>query len=168
MSIGRFNGGVGMYDMSNGSGVLAAKAQPYLIVGEQGTGTLLVGGSSTVKANAISLAHDGGTGTLAQTSGAVNARGRFLRREQCRRHGDVASSMAACWLPGSVPRVFRHGHVQLQRWHTHRCPQRGVPARPHRGHRAGRWGGYRQQRLRYHHCPASAARCGRPGNRLAA
>ena len=78
LAIGRFGGGVGLYDMSSGNGVLTALGQPYLIVGEQGTGTLLVGGSSTVNANTISLAHNGGTGTITQTGGTVNAVGGIL------------------------------------------------------------------------------------------
>jgi len=73
LSIGRFSGGVGTYNMSSGNGRLVATETPYLIVGEQGTGTLLVGGASMVTANAISLAHNGGTGTLTQSGGTVNA-----------------------------------------------------------------------------------------------
>ena len=75
LSIGRFGGGVGLYDMSKGNGVLTATGQPYLIVGEQGSGTLLLGGSATVTANAISVAHYGGTGTVTQSGGTLNAVG---------------------------------------------------------------------------------------------
>ncbi len=73
LSIGRFGGGVGRYDMSSGAGTLVAIGVPYLIVGEQGTGTMLVGGNSNVTANAIGIAFNGGGGTLTQTGGTVHA-----------------------------------------------------------------------------------------------
>jgi autotransporter-associated beta strand protein len=73
VSIGRFGGGVGRYDMSSGSGTLVATGVPYLIVGEQGTGTMLVGGSSKVTANAIGIGYNGGSGTLTQTGGTIHA-----------------------------------------------------------------------------------------------
>jgi autotransporter-associated beta strand protein/T5SS/PEP-CTERM-associated repeat protein len=71
LSIGRYTGGTGTYNITAGS--LTASAQPYLVVGEQGTGTLLVGGGSTVNAATLSLGHSGGTGTVTQTGGTVNA-----------------------------------------------------------------------------------------------
>jgi autotransporter-associated beta strand protein len=52
---------------------LIADTQPYLIVGEQGTGALLVGGATVVNAKGLSLGHNGGTGTVTQTGGTVNA-----------------------------------------------------------------------------------------------
>jgi autotransporter-associated beta strand protein len=73
VSIGRFGGGVGRYDMSGGSGTLVATGVPYLIVGEQGTGTMLVGGSSKVTANAIGIGYNGGSGTLTQSGGTIHA-----------------------------------------------------------------------------------------------
>jgi autotransporter-associated beta strand protein len=71
LSVGRFAGGVGTYDLS-GTGVVTASAQPYLIVGEQGAGTLSVAGG-TVHAATLALGHNGGSGTVTQTGGTVNA-----------------------------------------------------------------------------------------------
>jgi fibronectin-binding autotransporter adhesin len=62
--------------MSSGNGTLTASAVRYLIVGEQGTGTLKVGGSSVVNSTGISIGHDdGAVGTVLQTGGVVNAPG---------------------------------------------------------------------------------------------
>ena len=48
-------------------------AQPTLLVGEQGTGTLLVSGTAAVNAMNLSLGVNGGTGTVTQTGGTVAA-----------------------------------------------------------------------------------------------
>ena len=73
LSIGRYPGSTGTYDLSAGTGTLTAVAQPLLIVGEQGTGTLLVGGSSAVVAQGLAVGLNGGTGTVLQTGGTVAA-----------------------------------------------------------------------------------------------
>ncbi len=74
LSIGRFPGGTGVYNMSSGNGTLTETAGPsVMIVGEQGTGTLLVGGNSVVNANGLSVGHNnGGIGTVIQTGGTIN------------------------------------------------------------------------------------------------
>ncbi len=62
--------------MSAGSGTLTATAVGLLIVGEQGTGTLDVGGASVVNARTLAVALSDGTaatGTVLQTGGTVNA-----------------------------------------------------------------------------------------------
>lgn len=73
LSIGRFASGVGLYNMSSGNGTLTASAQPYLMVGEAGSGTLLVGGNSTVNAATLSIGHQGGKGAVTQSGGTINA-----------------------------------------------------------------------------------------------
>ncbi len=73
LSIGRFAGSTGIYDMSTGNGVLTANSQGSLIVAENGTGTLLVGGTSIVNAQQLSIGHNGGVGAVIQTGGTVNA-----------------------------------------------------------------------------------------------
>jgi fibronectin-binding autotransporter adhesin len=74
LSIGRFPGSTGLYDMSVGNGTLNETAGPsVMIVGEQGTGTLKVGGTSIVNANGLSIGHNnGGIGTVIQTGGTIN------------------------------------------------------------------------------------------------
>ncbi len=71
LSIGRFTGAVGNYNISGGT--LTATAQPYAIVGEQGTGTLRVSSTGSVNTTLLSIGHNGGTGTVIQTGGAVAA-----------------------------------------------------------------------------------------------
>jgi autotransporter-associated beta strand protein len=76
LSIGRWPGAVGVYNMASGSGTLTANTVTALIVGEQGTGTLLVGGSSHVNAKELSIANSDGTaatGTVVQTGGTITA-----------------------------------------------------------------------------------------------
>jgi autotransporter-associated beta strand protein len=76
LSIGRFAGGVGTYDMSSGNGILNANTTASMLVGEQGTGLLKVGGTSVVNVQELAIAaSDGGacTGTVLQTGGTVNA-----------------------------------------------------------------------------------------------
>ena len=78
LSIGRFAGSVGTVDLSAGSGTLTANAANKLIVGEQGTGTLKVGGTSVVTADVLEVALSDGTaatGSVVQTGGTVNATG---------------------------------------------------------------------------------------------
>ncbi len=74
LSIGRFPGGVGTYDLSTGNGMLNTTAGgPFVIVGEQGRGTLNVGGTSTVNAPGLSIGHlNGATGTVVQTGGTIS------------------------------------------------------------------------------------------------
>jgi autotransporter-associated beta strand protein len=73
LSIGRYPGGVGADDLSSGNGTLNASGAPWMIVGEQGTGTLKIGGTSVVTATGLSIGHNnGGTGTVIQTGGAIN------------------------------------------------------------------------------------------------
>jgi autotransporter-associated beta strand protein len=75
LSIGRFAGGVGLYDLSSGTGTLTVAAA-NLIVGEAGTGTLKVGGISVVNASGLSIGNDdGGIGLVQQTGGTLNASG---------------------------------------------------------------------------------------------
>jgi fibronectin-binding autotransporter adhesin len=74
--LGRFPTGVGVWDMSSGSGTLTATGTAWFIVGEEGTGTLLVGGDSTVNVNGLLIGHQGvGVGTVTQSGGTVNAVG---------------------------------------------------------------------------------------------
>lgn len=73
LAIGRYAGGAGTYDASAGNGALTANTQLYLIVAEQGTGTLLAGGSTTINAKTLSVGHNGGVGAVTQTGGTVNA-----------------------------------------------------------------------------------------------
>jgi autotransporter-associated beta strand protein len=85
LSIGRFGGSVGVYNMASGSGTLTANTVASLIVGEQGTGTLLVGGSSHVNAKVLSIAQSdgtGATGTVNQTGGTVTATGGVIFGQQ--------------------------------------------------------------------------------------
>ena len=71
LSVGRYGGAVGNLNVSGGS--LVASAQPVLIVGEQGTGTLRVSAAGTVAAQQLTVGHNGGVGTVAQTGGTVTA-----------------------------------------------------------------------------------------------
>jgi autotransporter-associated beta strand protein/T5SS/PEP-CTERM-associated repeat protein len=71
ISIGRFPGGNGTYNITGGS--LTGTAQPFLVVGEQGTGTLLVSGSASVNAVTLSIGHNGGVGSVTQSGGIVYA-----------------------------------------------------------------------------------------------
>ncbi len=76
LAIGRYIGGVGSYDLSAGTGTLTANTAARLIVGQQGTGTLAVGGSSVVNANELAVGYSSGsatTGSVVQTGGTVNA-----------------------------------------------------------------------------------------------
>jgi hypothetical protein len=74
LSIGRFPGGHGTWDMSSGNGTLTATGQPYAIVGEQGTGVLKVGGTSLVTANGLRIGlTSGASGTVNQTGGNITA-----------------------------------------------------------------------------------------------
>jgi fibronectin-binding autotransporter adhesin len=73
LSIGRFAGGVGTYNIS-GNATLTANTTPDLIVGEQGTGTLNISGTATVNAATLSIAHSDGTnatGTVNQSAGTL-------------------------------------------------------------------------------------------------
>jgi autotransporter-associated beta strand protein len=74
LSIGRFPGSTGVYNLSAGNGTLNENGgPPAMIVGEQGTGTLLVGGSSVVNANGLSIGHNnGGVGTVLQAGGTIS------------------------------------------------------------------------------------------------
>ena len=81
LSIGRFAGSIGTVDLSVGSGTLTANAVNELIVGEQGTGTLKVGGTSAVNARVLAVAQSDGTaatGTVLQSGGTVDATGGVL------------------------------------------------------------------------------------------
>ncbi|MES2707220.1 MAG: autotransporter-associated beta strand repeat-containing protein [Verrucomicrobiota bacterium] len=74
--IGRFNTGTGTVNITgNGSWDTTAAGtggQSFLIVGETGAGTLNVGGNGSVLAKSLSLAHNGGTGTVNQTGGTID------------------------------------------------------------------------------------------------
>jgi autotransporter-associated beta strand protein len=74
LSIGRYAGSVGTYNMTSGNGILTAIGQPSLIVGEQGTGSLIIGGSSIVTANRIDIgSSSGAAGQVTEIGGTVNA-----------------------------------------------------------------------------------------------
>ena len=76
LSIARYPGSVGTVDLSAGNGVLTANTVNLMAVGEQGTGTLKVGGASVVNTNTLSVGLSNGlaaTGTVLQTGGTVNA-----------------------------------------------------------------------------------------------
>ncbi len=74
LSIGRFGGGNGTWDLSTGTGALVANTAPLAIVGEQGTGVLKVGGSSTVTAKTLAIGFgNGAIGTVTQTGGTITA-----------------------------------------------------------------------------------------------
>lgn len=82
--LGRFHTGVGTWNLSGGTldattttapGITAQAAREYLILGEVGTGILNVSGTGTAKAVSISLAHNGGSGTLNVTGGLVDLTG---------------------------------------------------------------------------------------------
>jgi fibronectin-binding autotransporter adhesin len=73
LSIGRFPGGVGLYDMSTGNGTLNASGAPFAIVGEQASGALKIGGTSTINATGLGVGYNNGAvGTVIQTGGTVN------------------------------------------------------------------------------------------------
>jgi fibronectin-binding autotransporter adhesin len=77
--IGRFHTSAGTWNVSGGTlntlttsaaGVTPA-AKEYLIVGEEGTGTLNVSGTGLVRARSLSLGHNGGFGTLTVSGNGV-------------------------------------------------------------------------------------------------
>jgi autotransporter-associated beta strand protein len=71
ISIGRYPGATGVYNLSAGS--LTGTVQPLLIVGEQGTGTLNLSGTGAVIANTLAVGLNGGAGKVDQTGGTVSA-----------------------------------------------------------------------------------------------
>jgi len=75
-SIGRFPGGVGVQTISGGT-FNQTNPGTYLIVGEQGTGTLMVSGTATVNcAGGLGLGWTpSGTGTVTQSGGNVLVQG---------------------------------------------------------------------------------------------
>ena len=72
--IGRFHTGVGTVNISGGTynANAGGTGQTFMIVGEEGTGTLAVSGTGIVTAKSLSLAHNGGNGTVNQTGGTVD------------------------------------------------------------------------------------------------
>ncbi len=117
LSIGRFGGGVGRYDMSSGSGTLTATGVPYLIVGEQGTGTMLVGGSSSVTANSLGIAFNGGSGTLTQTGGTVHAGGGVVFGVDGNGGSGTYQLQGGLLLAASLSRTSRRRRFQILRRH---------------------------------------------------
>jgi fibronectin-binding autotransporter adhesin len=74
LSIGRYPGSVGVFNLSSGSGAVYGNTQPVSVVGEQGTGTLLLGGNSTFNTLTLLIGqNDGAVGVVQQTGGVLIA-----------------------------------------------------------------------------------------------
>jgi autotransporter-associated beta strand protein len=77
LAVGRYAGSVGVYDMSTGNGTFTHTAAFPVrpIIGEEGNGTLRVGGNSVFDVQGMQLAAAAGSvGTIEQTGGTVRVR----------------------------------------------------------------------------------------------
>jgi autotransporter-associated beta strand protein len=74
VGIGRYQSGVGTWNLSGTGSVTAtaAGAGSAFIVAELGRGTLNISGNSTFNAKSLSIGHNSGVGDVVQTGGTVN------------------------------------------------------------------------------------------------
>jgi fibronectin-binding autotransporter adhesin len=94
LSVGRYTGGVGVLDMSAGNGTMTANTAPLALIGEQGTGTLNVGGTSAFTSKVLAFAWNGGATVGTQASGTVTQTGGTITTAGATVNGNVYNGVA--------------------------------------------------------------------------